>query len=97
MTYRSAATGQFVTADEAAADPAGTIEDGEVIITITDIREAGHCVRGVKDWFEQHDLNFKAFLRDGIDAKTFVGTGDSLAQMVVDLKMERERGESISR
>ena len=61
-------------------------------ITITDIREAGHCVRGAKDWFADHGLDFKAFLRDGIDADTFINTGDSLAQMVVDAKVERENG-----
>lgn len=55
-------------------------------VTINDIREAGHCVRGTSDWFKAHGLDFKAFLREGIDVDTFVGTGDEMAAMVVEEK-----------
>ena len=61
----------------------------ELRITINDIRDAGHCVRGARDWFEAHGLDFKAFLREGIDEETFVGTGDALALMVVEEKHRR--------
>jgi len=56
------------------------------MITIDDVRSAGHCVRGAKDWFAHYDLDFKAFLRDGIDEATFLATGDAIAQQIVDRK-----------
>lgn len=59
------------------------------MITITDIRAAGFCVSGVKDWFAAQGWDFKAFLRDGMDDEKFLSTGDANAQRVVDLKAER--------
>lgn len=52
-------------------------------ITIADIRAAGHCPRGVKDWCEQHDIDFRTLCRDGIDEAVFLADGDALAQTVV--------------
>jgi hypothetical protein len=60
-------------------------------ITITDARLAGHCVRGVKDWFERHELDFAVFLRDGISAEEFITRGDALSARIVELKLEREQ------
>ena len=61
-----------------------------MIITITDIRQAGHCVAGARGWFHSYGLDFRDFLKHGIDAETFLATGDALAQQVVDRKIERE-------
>lgn len=58
-------------------------------ITISDIRSAGHCAKGVKSWFERHDLDFKDFLKNGIDEELFLQSGDALAARIVKLKRER--------
>lgn len=60
-------------------------------ITITDIRAAGHCARGARDWFERHGFDFRTFLKDGISEDEFLATGDSLAAEVIKHKRERER------
>lgn len=62
----------------------------DLIITISDIRKAGHCTRGARTWFEQQDLDFRAFLRDGITAEDFLASGDAQAQQVVARKLARE-------
>lgn len=62
------------------------------IVTITDIRKAGHCAAGARDWFREHDLDFRDFLTNGLPASTLLATGDALAQQVVDRKREREHG-----
>lgn len=36
-------------------------------ITMTDARRV-YCVAGIRQWFSRHDLDFRAFVRDGIDA-----------------------------
>ncbi len=59
-------------------------------ITIADARIAGHCVRGVKDWFESYNLDFRDFLQNGISARDFLATNDSLAALIVELKLKRE-------
>ena len=65
-----------------------------MIITIEDVRRAGHCTRGARRWFEAHDMDFRAFLNEGIDAGEFTAKGDGLAQRVVDLKQGRQRDQS---
>lgn len=60
-------------------------------ITVTDCRKAGHCATGIKKWFEDHGFDFRAFLRDGIDAHEFIATGDAYAFRVVEMKMQREQ------
>lgn len=59
-------------------------------ITITDIRAAGHCVAGARGWFRTYDLDFRDFLKNGIDAEVLLATGDALAEQVVERKIERE-------
>ena len=61
-------------------------------VTIGDVRAAGHCVRGAKDWFGRHGLDFRAFLRDGIEEDEFLTKGDALARRIVDMKRARQNG-----
>lgn len=61
-----------------------------MLITITDIRLAGHCVAGSRDWFAAYGLDFRDFIRNGIDAEVLLATGDALAEQVIERKIERE-------
>lgn len=63
-----------------------------IIIRIDDIRSAGHCVSGAREWFDRHGLDFRSFIKNGIPAEDFLASGDALAQRVVANKMERENG-----
>lgn len=62
------------------------------VITITDIRRAGHCAIGIRRWFESRGLDFRAFLRDGITVELFLATGDGMAAEVVRRTRERKHG-----
>ena len=55
----------------------------DFIVTIDDVRKTGHCVRGIRRWFEAHRLDFKAFMQQGIAASVLLNTGDDLALDVV--------------
>ena len=59
-------------------------------VTITDVRLAGHCVAGARDWFKGYDLDFKDFIRNGIDAEVLLALNDATANQVVERKIERE-------
>lgn len=63
-----------------------------MIVRIEDMRRAGHCVSGVKRWFEAHGLDFRAFLKDGIDSEILLATGDGLAVRVVRMTEEHRNG-----
>lgn len=56
----------------------------QTVITIDHVRAAGLCVNGTRTWFARHDLDFRAFLRDGCDAEILLSTGDAMALKVVD-------------
>ena len=68
----------------------------DVTVTIDDVRAVGLCVNGTRVWFARHDLDFRAFLRDGCDADTLLATGDAMAQRVVEharnQSSQREQG-----
>lgn len=64
----------------------------DMIITINDVRAAGHCARGARDWFEGHGLDFRGFLRDGIPARQVLAIGDGLAEQVIRRTLERQNG-----
>jgi len=68
----------------------------DVTVTIDDVRAVGLCVNGTRTWFARHDLDFRAFLREGCDADTLLATGDAMAQRVVEharnQSSQREQG-----
>ncbi len=65
----------------------------QTVITIDHVRAAGLCVNGTRTWFARHDLDFRAFLRDGCDAEILLSTGDAMALKVVDFARARIRQE----
>lgn len=65
----------------------------QTVITIDHVRAVGLCVHGTRTWFARHDLDFRAFLRDGCDAEILLSTGDAMALKVVDYACARIRQE----
>ena len=61
-----------------------------VIVTIDDVRAVGLCVNGSRAWFERHGLDFRTFLRDGLDAETLLATNDAMALRVVEHARTRQ-------
>ena len=68
----------------------------QTVITIDHVRAVGLCANGTRNWFARHDLDFRAFLREGCDADTLLATGDAMAQRVVEharnRSSQREQG-----
>lgn len=52
-------------------------------IRINDVRATGHCVQGIQYWFASMGLDFREFMRDGIDSEVILATEDALARRVV--------------
>jgi hypothetical protein len=44
----------------------------------------GFCLSGARNWFGRHGLDWRGFVREGIDASVLEGTRDPLAQALVD-------------
>ena len=43
------------------------------------VRELGYCAKGARAFFARYDLDWSAFLREGLPASTLEATGDALA------------------
>lgn len=63
------------------------------IITINDIRKTGHCTLGAKRWFEAHNLDFRDFIQNGIEADVLLATGDALADQVVSAARAKQEND----
>lgn len=62
-------------------------------VTIDDVRGAGHCVRGAKQWFDGYGLDFRSFLESGIAASKLLATGDAYGIQVVEHARRRVEAE----
>lgn len=51
----------------------------------------GYCVPGMIQFFERHNLDFKKFVRKGIDADILIATGDAMALEVVEIARKESK------
>lgn len=56
----------------------------EVIIHIQDAAELKYCIRGQKEFFKRHGLNFRKWVTEGLDEEEFLKTGDAMALRLVE-------------
>lgn len=62
------------------------------IITITDVRRV-ICVDGARKWAKAQNIDFRAFIRDGLPASDLYGRGDdAMVDRVIEAKREAENG-----
>jgi len=61
----------------------------ELRITMDDCVKAGHCAKGVRRWFNEQGLDFRAFMAAGIAAQDMLDTGDARGINVVRRTIER--------
>ena len=60
-------------------------------VKMVHLQRCGFCARGARRWFEAHNLDFRDFLKCGIDAETLRATDDARAQRAVE-EAEKLRG-----
>ena len=63
-----------------------------LVIRVSDLIPP-HCPWGLRHWWRQHNLDFKDFLANGIDAARLLETGDELARQAVARKVEAACGQ----
>jgi len=54
----------------------------------------GYCRGKGAEWFARHGLDFRAFVRDGIDDRVLLATGDGMAARLVEWARACEAQES---
>ncbi|MEC7118659.1 MAG: hypothetical protein VXW65_01995 [Pseudomonadota bacterium] len=61
-----------------------------MIVIYADMRALGYCSKGAREWFAQHGLDYRQFVRSGLDADTLLATGDAMAVKTVEQAKKRE-------
>lgn len=60
-----------------------------VTLELQDMSNASLCRRGGRRFFATHELDWAAFVRDGINVKEILATGDGLSQSTVENCLRR--------
>lgn len=56
-----------------------------------DLRDCGMCMNGARTFFKQNELNFKEFLREGVEIKKIKEIDDVMAKRVIEFVESGER------
>jgi hypothetical protein len=65
----------------------------DLLVTVDDLRAASMCVRGAKQWFRLHKLDFASFLAIGLPASTLAALNDEMADRAIAMAKKRVDGE----
>ena len=62
----------------------------KVVVRMKDLRRLGYCSSGVRAFFERQNLDYSAFLREGIGEDELRATKDGMALAAIE---EARRGQ----
>lgn len=62
-----------------------------MIVTFADARSLGYCSRGLRSFCEQHGIDWREFVRNGIDEQNLAGITDPMVQRVIERARLREQ------
>jgi len=66
-----------------------------MIILVTDLRPLGYCLSGARLFFKKHGLDFRDFVRNGIDAqklKRTTNNDDMCLKLIASAKSRGDHG-----
>lgn len=66
------------------------MSEGAVMVRMEHVRAARMCSRGARAFFLRHNLDWEAFLREGLLAEQFEATGDAMAIRVAEVARGRK-------
>lgn len=59
-------------------------------LTIQDCQAAGYCViPGVRDWCRAHNIDFRDFVKNGMDLDAARAMNDGMANRAIQIKEQR--------
>jgi len=64
----------------------------EVRVTVADAVKAGLCASGVKQWAQQHSIDFRQLLKEGIAIEDLRALNCALGNRAVEQAEKRARG-----
>lgn len=65
----------------------------DIRVLPSDLPVAGLCVTGAREWFAKHNLDFRAFIREGTPVDVMRATGCPLAERACQAAEQRVNGD----
>ena len=62
-----------------------------MIITMRDVRRAKMCARGAREFCRTYDIDWSAFLKNGVDDHVILNTNDAAGRRVVEVARGRQQ------
>ena len=62
-----------------------------MIITLSHVRQARMCMYGTREFFRRHKLDFRKFIKHGIDEEELKKTNDAMALRVIEVAHANEQ------
>jgi len=59
-------------------------------VRIQHTRALGYCRKGVKKFFERHNIDWDTFIKEGVPEEALLNTNDALAIKVVENKKKMD-------
>lgn len=59
-------------------------------VNIRDLRAARMCSSGARDFFKRHQLDWSAFIKEGVEEEDLLNTGDAMAKRLVEVARGRQ-------
>lgn len=65
----------------------------DVIVKMEDLRSLRYCSRGIREFFERHNLDYSSFLQHGIPGKELLSASgnDAMAAAAVEVAHGRQQ------
>lgn len=70
------------------------MSDGQIIVRIKHVIDAGMCVRGAKSVAERNGFDFRKFLNEGYPVEELEATNDALILLVCEVARGAAEGRS---
>lgn len=61
------------------------------MISIQDVRRAGYCISGAREWCNLREISFRDLVRRGVPASDVENLGDPIVEHI--LKVKRSEGD----
>ena len=63
-----------------------------MIVYISDAVELGYCIKGLKEFCRRHNVDFKDFVKNGIEADIILKIEDAMAFKLVEYARNKRMG-----
>jgi len=63
----------------------------DILVNINHAKKLGYCSKGVRAFFKKHNLDYSAFVKDGLPSIKLMQTNDLMAIKIVEVAIVQRK------